>query len=338
MFFAQHLQLLAAQAAVRDRVREDAAATSPRARRAGAGLREARHRACASTASPTRARRRGALDDPRPLRADAAQQTCARRTRELGTRSTSSSAGRARDAARCPRRTQLDAAVRAPTLALHLLLAPWRRKPPRRTRERILETSLALFNRYGEPHVTTADIADEMNISPGNLVLPLPQQGRHHRRALRRVRGDGRAAARGARGPRADVEDLWLLLHLLFERMREYRFLYRDLDEITSRNRKLAAALRRPPAAPRKHRDRVVRAAWCATGRCAQASARSGALAATPRSCRRTGCRGSAWEAPRARRRGRISTVAAYHVLALFAPVLVGDGRALIERLGEDYL
>jgi len=29
---------------------------------------------------------------------------------------------------------------------------------------------------------------------------------------------------------------------------------------------------------------------------------------------------------------------AAYQVLALIAPYLVGDGRALIERLGQDYL
>ncbi|HSC99842.1 MAG TPA: TetR/AcrR family transcriptional regulator [Casimicrobiaceae bacterium] len=115
------------------------------------------------------------------------------------------------------------------------------RKPPRRTRERILATSLSLFNAAGEPHVTTADIADEMNISPGNLYYHFRNKDEiigelfgHFDDAVRPLLGGPSSGA-------ANVEDLWLFVHVLFERMWEYRFFFRDLDEITSRDAKLAA-------------------------------------------------------------------------------------------------
>ncbi|WP_135186072.1 TetR/AcrR family transcriptional regulator, partial [Pseudomonas syringae] len=37
-----------------------------------------------------------------------------------------------------------------------------------KTRDRILECALTLFNQQGEPNVSTLEIANEMGISPGN--------------------------------------------------------------------------------------------------------------------------------------------------------------------------
>ena len=37
----------------------------------------------------------------------------------------------------------------------------------------------------------------------------------------------------------ADVEDAWLFFHMLFELIWAYRFLYRDLNDLLSNNRKL---------------------------------------------------------------------------------------------------
>ncbi len=112
------------------------------------------------------------------------------------------------------------------------------KKAPRRTAERILEVTLELFNRFGEPNVSTTLISAELGISPGNLYYHYPAKdelinslfGRYEK-ALGELLG----ASEGVR----NVEDAWFFLHSLFEIIWEYRFLYRDLNDLLSKNRML---------------------------------------------------------------------------------------------------
>src|SRR5215831_1603716 len=115
------------------------------------------------------------------------------------------------------------------------------RKRPRRTRERILETALALFNRFGEPNITTADIANEMDISPGNLYYHFRNKDQIIAELFGALEQRLDALLQVPAGRGAGVEDLWLVLHLLFEAMWDYRFFFRDLDEILSRSSRLAS-------------------------------------------------------------------------------------------------
>ena len=119
------------------------------------------------------------------------------------------------------------------------------KKPKRRTKERILETSLVLFNDFGEPNVTTQLISDEMGISPGNLYYHFRSKDQiiETRFADFERKIDDILAVPARRVP--NVEDVWLLLHLIFERIWEYRFLYRDINELLSRNRILETHFKR---------------------------------------------------------------------------------------------
>ncbi|NDC62377.1 MAG: TetR/AcrR family transcriptional regulator, partial [Betaproteobacteria bacterium] len=47
-------------------------------------------------------------------------------------------------------------------------------KAPRRTAERIVDSALGLFNRFGEPNVATTMMASDLGISPGNLYYHYP--------------------------------------------------------------------------------------------------------------------------------------------------------------------
>lgn len=116
------------------------------------------------------------------------------------------------------------------------------RKAPRRTAQRILEASLDLFNRFGEPNVSTTLIAAELGISPGNLYYHYPAKDE----LVNRLYGDYESELGQllqAAGSVQDVEDAWFFMHSLFELIWRYRFLYRDLNDLLSKNRHLETRL-----------------------------------------------------------------------------------------------
>jgi AcrR family transcriptional regulator len=216
------------------------------------------------------------------------------------------------------------------------------RKPPRRTRERILETALALFNRAGEPHVTTADIADEMNISPGNLYYHFRNKDEIIGLLFGRLDASLSPLFAGPSSRDADVEDLWLFMHLMFERVWEYRFFFRDLDEITSRDRKLATRV-----ADLLQREQNAVIELCSglrnVGALRAADAEIAALAVNVVMI------ATYWMSFQRLSRTAAATAdgdpaamqferAIAHVLALLAPYLLGDHRALVEHLGARYV
>ena len=112
------------------------------------------------------------------------------------------------------------------------------KKAPRRTAERILEVTLELFNRFGEPNVSTTLISAEMHISPGNLYYHYPAKDELVNRLYERYE-KGLNELLNASDDVRDVEDAWFFLHTLFELIWQYRFLYRDLNDLLSRNRRL---------------------------------------------------------------------------------------------------
>ncbi|HSI57509.1 MAG TPA: TetR/AcrR family transcriptional regulator [Ideonella sp.] len=111
-------------------------------------------------------------------------------------------------------------------------------KKPRRTAERILEVTLDLFNRFGEPNVSTTLISAELGISPGNLYYHYPAKDELINSLFDRFEKGLNELLNAADDVR-NVEDAWLFFHMLFELIWQHRFLYRDLNDLLSKNRRL---------------------------------------------------------------------------------------------------
>jgi AcrR family transcriptional regulator len=107
-------------------------------------------------------------------------------------------------------------------------------------RERIIEASLELFNAHGVQSVTTNRIATHIEISPGNLYYHFRNKEEIIREIFPRIADAARSAirlpdqgeitaAQVGRYHLAGIRSLW-----------EYRFFFRDLTELLSRDTSLA--------------------------------------------------------------------------------------------------
>jgi len=101
------------------------------------------------------------------------------------------------------------------------------------TRERILQASLALFNAQGLAAVSTHRIAAELEISPGNLHYHFKAKQLIVDRLFRRFEDRLESLNASSDTVRA-IDDLWLALHLRFEAIDAYRFVYRDMAFLSS--------------------------------------------------------------------------------------------------------
>ena len=216
------------------------------------------------------------------------------------------------------------------------------RKPPRRTRERILDLALRLFNDLGEPNVTTSAIADEMNISPGNLYYHFRNKDDIIDALFEQFEREIDPLLDAPARQRAlTFEDAWLFLHLLFESIWRYRFVYRDLNDLLSRNRKLELHFR----TILERKARAAHTLCTALAGTQQLHADEREIEALSTNMVVVATYWLSFEyVSNARRfsdplyQSAAIARGAYQVLAMIAPHLPEDGRLLFTRLANEYL
>ncbi len=100
------------------------------------------------------------------------------------------------------------------------------------TRKRILIASLLLFNEKGVPATTTNEIADEVDISPGNLHYHFRRKGDIVEALLAEFHADASRILQPPESGEVSLDDFWMYLHLLLETTAAYRFLLRDMEAL----------------------------------------------------------------------------------------------------------
>jgi AcrR family transcriptional regulator len=112
------------------------------------------------------------------------------------------------------------------------------------TRTRILVNSLVLFNEQGEAKTTTNEIADETDISPGNLHYHFRKKSDLIDALIGEFQADARQVLQAPAGDESAVDEFWGFLQLLVEVLTAYRFLIRDAETMVARYPQVGRAMK----------------------------------------------------------------------------------------------
>lgn len=204
------------------------------------------------------------------------------------------------------------------------------------TRDRILESSLRLFNKDGVAAVSTHRIAAELGISPGNLHYHFKTKQLIVTWLFRRFEDRFSPCIEAAASVTA-LDDLWLSLHLTFEAVSEYRFVYRDIDYLLNEFPELEA----------RAQALTARNVLAANALCAGLAA-AGVIDASPEDVEMLALQivftTTCWFSfkrltPRpADGRHAEAALAAYYTLTLLRPYVVGEARDYLNYLRAKYL
>lgn len=104
-----------------------------------------------------------------------------------------------------------------------------------KTRDRILATSLALFNSEGEAQVSTVDIAAVLGISPGNLYYHFKGKEAIIDALFDAYEVELRQVLAAPIGKPLSLEDNWIYIYIIFEEINDFRFFYEGMASILER-------------------------------------------------------------------------------------------------------
>jgi len=114
-----------------------------------------------------------------------------------------------------------------------------------KTRDRILKTSLALFNSEGEAQVSTVDIAAVLGISPGNLYYHFKGKEAIIEALFDDFETELRQVLSAPIEKPLSLEDNWIFIYIIFEEINDFRFFYEGMSSILERCQNLRGRLSR---------------------------------------------------------------------------------------------